>query len=406
MADRLAKLESIKKTAEILNQKNRSRSRLPRTNSLGRIKPRIIDFDSPKEENKLIDALDLSVLTKKTKKNMSFDLHKYRKYIDSTKEFSGEKRDVKKFLNNVKFIFDSIPQETEAEIIENLLNYTISRLCPSEIYSKAKQKEIKNFEDFQNVLVEIVYGVAEINDINFTLDSTKQRQTETINDYAARIKELSLSLDIALKKINIEGETAKTLSTTFLYNAFVRNLRPELNKICLAKGLKTIEECVEDIQKIEKLVSSDKPEKSPYKPGQNIQNKQHTHSYQNNDKKINSPNQKTWQQNTWKNPNPYPWQPRIQNNFQPRNQNSWNPSNPPKWPIQKTNWQQPRTWEKVEGNNQNPQRRNGFFSQNQNQTQTNSQSQGQNPNDSNFPKQGENNIHFPAGNSRTPQAKN
>lgn len=251
---RKAKEDALKNISTLLGTR-RSRLNLSLPNIPA---ARRIDFDRKTEsEQQVIDNLNLILPNRELGSDMATEIFKTRKHIDNCKEFDGSKRNFKKFINNLKFVFENLPEETDKATTKCLVNYAAARLCTPDILAKLEQKSIENFSEFEDALEEIVYGSPEINQVNAILDATKQGKGETISNFAFRILEEKHALDLALKKGNMAGEVGEALSRTFLFNAFIRNLRPELNRICISKGFKTIEEAVKDIQKIEQLITTE-----------------------------------------------------------------------------------------------------------------------------------------------------
>jgi hypothetical protein len=229
---------------KILHQAIRNNRQNQTETNLTKNQPIIDSFDNPKPE---ITPLVM-------------DLLKFRKAIDNTKDFDGNRKNLRKFLANVSFIFERIPEEATENDIKVLISYVISRLCPSNIYLKLSQKDINTFDDFKKSLEEAVYGSIEIDNINTLLDDITQKRNELTSDYAIRILENEPLIENALKKNNIDNDTIKILKSKLLFNAFIKGLKQEFNRYALAKGFKSINEATEEIETIEKMFRKDDDE--------------------------------------------------------------------------------------------------------------------------------------------------
>lgn len=263
MSSRESKTKGLKLLLESLKQNRRS-AKTPITlrtpESSTSTKPTSSNQEnSPSSESNLSSESELEFASEDeeiTTVMAVFDVNKTRKSINSLRDFDGKKYGLERFLENIESIFNTIPETVDAVTVGQLYRYAINRLCPVSIYNKLKGKTIQTIDDFRNHMADAIIGPANINEINRTLTATTQGEDESIEAFASRIKTNEIALKIALKRTGIIGEEAKKLNEAMIFSSFIKNLKPELNKICIARDFKTIEDCVQEVSKTEQLINS------------------------------------------------------------------------------------------------------------------------------------------------------
>lgn len=236
---RKSKTEALKKFTDSLKKVNRKRKRTPVKRDQA---TRRLEFSNPKKELESESELETeselnfeSESESEVEGKMALDPLKFRKCIDSMKEFDGKQKGLTRFFFNVESLFKTIPEGSAEADVTELFKYVINRLCPIEIFNRVQGKAIVNLDGFKKIIADAVVGPIDVNEVTATLTATVQQKS--------------------FRRSGIEGNEAEKLKDAIIFNAFMKNIKPDLNKICLSKNFLTMEQCVEDIAKLEQLIN-------------------------------------------------------------------------------------------------------------------------------------------------------
>jgi hypothetical protein len=221
-------------------------------------------FQSPKtslfkeiEKNRSLESLNFFPFATK----MVFDKKPIKKLIiQQIPTFSGLKSDLQRFLSLCEEVFSSIPDENAAEI-PSLITFLINQKMPDTLHERLSGKHLNTFDEFKDALRNAILISVNLHSVQKLLDEVVQKDSEPVLDYSNRIKSFDLDLRIAYKNNNVESNQVSNLVQSTLYNYFMKNLKPQLNQLVLSKSLKTIDTCVDELSKIEQLVSNNSAEK-------------------------------------------------------------------------------------------------------------------------------------------------
>lgn len=189
-----------------------------------------------------------------------FDINRFRKLIlQQVFKFTGKRTELTRFLDSVEDLFSTIPAANAAEI-PALLKFVIRHFAPTHIFEKLEDKTFTSIANFKTLFREAVISFVNLGQVQNQLDMVKQGPTEPIASYGNRIKRLEADLRIAYSNANVQEDTIDNLVTVSLRNAFVKNMKPQMNSVCLATcdNQNTIAECVAVLEKKE-ILASDSP---------------------------------------------------------------------------------------------------------------------------------------------------
>lgn len=184
----------------------------------------------------------------------TMDIKSFKKQIAlHIPKYNGRKYELNRFLNAVSDLFDTIP-EAQKDNIPALLKFVITQHAPNFIYERISSINFDSVEKFKKELSAASITSVDLEQIQKSLNFTKQANAEPIRDFANRIKRFEVELRIAMQHNNIEDTHIESLVTKSLFNAFVRNMLPTLNQICLSQKIDSIEKGVEALSKFEQLI--------------------------------------------------------------------------------------------------------------------------------------------------------
>lgn len=232
-------------TVEPLNLSNEDRESFDNVN-VNLIRAECTDSDSELAES----FLNLSIIDTE----MAFNKAAFKKSLSHLiVPFTGERENLKLFLSSVEEAFEEIPAGN-AEAIPSMLSFVVNKYTNAKLKQKLGEVKFESFAEFSKAVRNAESSNESLEKIQMRLNALKQNSVESVRTFANRIQEFDVDLEDAIKRGNFDATVIPSLVKNHLFNAFVRNLRPSLNQVCVSKGVKTIEEAITMLLSAENLI--------------------------------------------------------------------------------------------------------------------------------------------------------
>ena len=278
------------------------------------------------------DSLDFSLESSEIEEFNSIRMDNIKKQLSkSITKFDGEFVNYQQFIDNVKSAIDSLANPDD---IPKLLQFVIQTCTTPSCYNKLSDVVADDFEDFKKKLDNVLFANITSSSLKSKLESSKQQQNESINDFVNKFRSTLLNLkskmpeDIS-KSDFFKNDIKKTL---------IRNLLPKYQTIALIHQSQSIEQMFQELlinsditadnsleNKIDQLLvlSTNKPNKNYRRNNYNPFNRSprndqfHNQRYSNNSRNYPS-NNYNYSQNTYPSRNNHG---NMQNSYPSRNNN-------------------------------------------------------------------------------------
>lgn len=169
-------------------------------------------------------------------------------------KFDGSKPELNRFIKATEEFIKTIPQNLVGHI-PALLVFIITHHTPSAIFEKLNDKTVANIDQFRTLIRKACVKAATLDDTLLEISKVTQKKSESIEDFANRIKRYEVDLTIGYAKEGHQEDQIEGLVQKTLFRVFMRSVKPTLNSVFLAQKLSTIEECVESIKDCESFAS-------------------------------------------------------------------------------------------------------------------------------------------------------
>lgn len=180
-----------------------------------------------------------------------------RNIIKLLPNFKGNYQDLPRFIRAIEYAFAAHPElDDEANTLtkENVLKYIIVNCLDDESYHKLKDKSIKNIAELNKLMKQTLLKSLEPENCLEMIYNCKQKEDESVETYAMRIRRLREKYDDTLEN-SASAESIveiKKYSERLIVKSFIKGLVQYLRSVLLSNEFKTLEEVVEYAQRKEK----------------------------------------------------------------------------------------------------------------------------------------------------------
>jgi hypothetical protein len=174
----------------------------------------------------------------------STECYKLKKEIKLyMKPFDGSKKNLKFFFILLGSALESVVKN-HSEHIPKFLRYICCHFIPTNLF-KAMIDKCSSINYFKISLCKCVIKYEPLENILMRLNNSKQFNDEGLEDFASRIELFEYNLWISLSRDGEDSEANQKIIETSLLRGFIKNLRPNLQLVCLVKHHENIHEALE-----------------------------------------------------------------------------------------------------------------------------------------------------------------
>jgi hypothetical protein len=193
--------------------------------------------------------------TKTDSDTMVFDVAAFKASLKNMIiSYDNDKKELKRFLSSVETAFEDIP-DTSADTIPALLKFVVTKFTTGKIFEKLSGKSFADISSFKTAFYKAASSNESLQQTLLRLSCIEQFQTERVEDFANRIRDMEIDIQNALKAENFSENIINALTENYMKNTFITNLKPSLNIICCAHPSLTMDEAIELIEKSENMLA-------------------------------------------------------------------------------------------------------------------------------------------------------